>query len=996
MVPKNKYRYILKDRFGIIEVAPLNEVDFTVNYERETDNKYFYSQQFNGKIIFSGATFKRLQEIERSIYICTEQQLTIYRKCSTGETIVFDGFFKLTNGSWDEGRCVVTLKFEKSVLDKCLNDNKNVKVNLLQEIQNRISVRPGTPAGTIEYKQCNANGNTEFYHDYWCGAGNPQDGNWRVVDYELQSPDGTHHFVRNTWARELVVLNCADTPGAGWSLVVDNCALTNTKTYAKPVITFNCQTESRYNGTEYYRSRNCEIVGYTQNTTIIDNGILLKDALLKLIEKFCGAYTLVSDFFQINPENPSAINYVTNEKTQTAHIVLFQKSDVKRPNVSGNAWRAEITWDKLVEMLSIVFNVNYSIDGDIIRLEHISYFSRNPGLDLTLPRYQKHVNGKRKYTYNVNDIPRQEIWQYKETSPLHAKSGVIDYKNYCAIGDGKNAEKRYVLDEFMTDVEWALSNPDADSDKVADEGFVIIATEKYGQEYYIITEEESIDGVRINNSLSFAKLLPRYHRHNRPLNKGYINGVEYLMLSTKPIKKGESITVPLCCSDNFDPLDTVQTFFGAGIVDSAKFQLTTETLELDLLYDVFNGLATNAAPVVANGVLQTPGNQALIFNLTITDADNGIADVFVSTQPNNGTAEILSHTEAKYTPNPGFGGYDFFYIKATDELGETSNGGAFLVEVTAPNEAPIAQPDLYYVYHGEPIAQTLGIFANDVDDAGFEIVNNTLVTAQGVGIIIAADGRFGYTPPVDFEGDDTFTYTIKDAQGLESSAMVTLRVGYKNKPIAVDDYYVAEKNTVFATNGQPGSRRLFHNDYTPDGLNYAYTTTAEFNKATAQGGEVTITADGLFTYTPPNDFEGQDSFTYQVNNVNGSAQGRAYINILPRIYVKLVKSDTRTVGHFGDAHWWKTADYTLYFYRDAAGTQPINVTGMGLKITMNELIERSNNTPFTSVWETGVVSGTSYQIFNDYIFYESEDLNGETYIISKTLSIAPGNYQIIN
>ena len=51
---KNKYRYVLTDRFGTLEVAPLGEGDFSIQYEREDEGKYFYVKQFQGKITFTG------------------------------------------------------------------------------------------------------------------------------------------------------------------------------------------------------------------------------------------------------------------------------------------------------------------------------------------------------------------------------------------------------------------------------------------------------------------------------------------------------------------------------------------------------------------------------------------------------------------------------------------------------------------------------------------------------------------------------------------------------------------------------------------------------------------------------------------------------------------------------------------------------------------------------------------------------------------------------
>ena len=158
---QNQYKYIITDRFGTIEVAPLGEGDFIVSHEQEDNGKYFYTRAFQGKITFTGAAFARLKQIEGSIYLCTLQRMQVIRICGGVESTIFDGFFNLTEGDWDLDKCSVTLKFEKQKPDECLDKNKNVKVNLLQEIYTRITAKTSTPNGTIEYKTCNQNTPTQ-------------------------------------------------------------------------------------------------------------------------------------------------------------------------------------------------------------------------------------------------------------------------------------------------------------------------------------------------------------------------------------------------------------------------------------------------------------------------------------------------------------------------------------------------------------------------------------------------------------------------------------------------------------------------------------------------------------------------------------------------------------------------------------------------------------------------------------------------------------------
>lgn len=1024
---KNKYRYELTDRFGTMDIAPLGEGDFSIKYNRETDGKYFYSKTFQGKITFTGEIFKRLKRIERSIYICTTQRLKVFRKCNAGEMLIFDGFFKLTEGDWDEDKCRVTLKFEKNTPDKCLKDNKSKKINLLAEINPKITVKTSTAGGGVfEYKHCNANvqvsPSTPYGGYVWCESGNPEDGNWQVyrheemfdgsigISPEPNAPPQGVWTASTSYVREIVELFCSEVPPAGWVLLEDNCATTGKKKYAKNVTLYDCKYTSNYQDQNNYSSSyECKILGATNESATIDNGMELNKIIQLFVNQFCADVQVVSDFFQINPQNLSSINYVTGEPTQVDNLILFQKSDVKRPNVSGNAWKAEWTFDKLMETLNILFNVSYSLENGVFRLEHISWFSRNAGLNLTLPAFQKWTKGKRKYSYDVVDIPIRENWKFKEAiSYAGGWNAQIDYAGACAIGSNENAEKNYVIDELTTDVQLCLDNPSSDSNVVEDLGFVLIATKKYNGEYFIITEADATYGTRLNNSLSFNKLVRRYHFHNRPLNKGILNGDNVTFITTKPLKKGEKLTVPLCCETTFNPNDTVTTDLGVGIVDGAQFNLRAETLELDLLYNVFDTLLNNQSPQMTGGSYSTYQNVPIIIPLTAIDPDGVITEIGIKNQAYHGFVEVLSLTEVKYTPNAGYTGWDSFSLVAFDDWSEVSNVAGFAITVHPPNQPPTAQNDSYNVYHGEQFNAQISIFDNDSDDLGFTLVNSNIVTALGVNIVIDENGKFSYVPPAGFEGVDTFQYSIVDNAGLTSTATVTLNIAYKNKPIAVADNYITQKNTQLVTDGTAGKEALFANDYTPDGQTYAYTCNVE-NKATTAGGTVQIQANGLFTYTPPANFTGQDTFTYTVNNANGSSVGNVTINVIPTIYVRIAESDTKfehQILFCGDPPMQtlggqnETSDFTLYFYADAAKTIPYDVTGLNFKCNI-KITTQWYDSGDTQTWDytdqTEVLTGTSHKIFDDYLTQEQyKDCDGNyVYSVERTVELVAGSYIIV-
>lgn len=667
----NQYRYTVTDQLGAFLGVPLGEGDFTIAYEQEKDSEYFYAKTFNGKITFVGDTFRRLHKIEQTTYLCGLQRMQVFRSCNGVEKEIFNGVFRLTEGEWNLDKCSVTLKFEKQKSNECITKNKTTKVDLLAEITSRVTVGGNTAGGVVEYKECSATGSTAQSSggNYWCGDGEPSSGNWTLIKYSASSPDGNRHFVQNKWARELVTIEAGDTPEDGWIQIKD-------KTYAKKVSLIKCVASNEPDGEDgsYNYSYNCDVAGYTEATKSMDNGMGLADVFEAFKKNFCPSLTVVSDFFQINAENKSPINYVTKATSEVNNLVLFQKSDVKRPNASANATKAQWTFEKLMETLNMMFNVYYFVENGILRIEHVSWFTRSKGLDLTLEKYSRYTRGKRAYSYDIEDIPSQEIWQFKEQS-LTTDTVTLDYSGGC-VSTAKDSITNYNVDDLMTDVTYAQDNSASDSNKVEDTGFVLVATRKASGGYFIISKS------RINDTLFFPSLLPKYGYYNRPLNVANYNGSEVVFNSTKPFKKGEKISVPLPCSQDFNPNDIIKTNLGNGIIDKAEFDLKSGMLSLDLKYNVFDNLGKNSSPkIVGNNDLKTTKNTPITIAVNATDVDGEVIRLELYNTVANGSVEILDNKTVVFTPAKDYTGWTYFHLVAVDNWGEKSSPTGFVITI---------------------------------------------------------------------------------------------------------------------------------------------------------------------------------------------------------------------------------------------------------------------------------------------------------------------------
>jgi VCBS repeat-containing protein len=149
-----------------------------------------------------------------------------------------------------------------------------------------------------------------------------------------------------------------------------------------------------------------------------------------------------------------------------------------------------------------------------------------------------------------------------------------------------------------------------------------------------------------------------------------------------------------------------------------------------------------------------------------------------------------------------------------------------------------------------------GVLGNDSlgGDGGTLEVSSSTPPSNGT-LTINADGSFIYVPNPDFNGVDSFTYTITDTDGTTSTATVEITVNsVDDSPLAQDDPYSVDEDgtlTVVVGDGVLGNDNLGG-----DG------GTLEVSSSTPpSNGTLTINADGSFTYVPNPDFNGVDSFT---------------------------------------------------------------------------------------------------------------------------------------
>jgi len=145
----------------------------------------------------------------------------------------------------------------------------------------------------------------------------------------------------------------------------------------------------------------------------------------------------------------------------------------------------------------------------------------------------------------------------------------------------------------------------------------------------------------------------------------------------------------------------------------------------------------------------------------------------------------------------------------------------------------------------------------------------------------------------DVDGDlqadpgDTLKYTVninaagEDATGVTFTDTVDPNTAFvpgtlRATPVAVNDSYAATGNVRISV-AAPG---VLGNDF--GGLPGATITAPP--STSANGGNVTLNADGSFTYNPPAGFEGADTFSYTLTNSEGSNSATVTVNVSGMIW----------------------------------------------------------------------------------------------------------------
>lgn len=503
----------------------------------------------------------------------------------------------------------------------------------------------------VTYEEILSTGSNPYHSDfpYFSGANDAAAVGWRLHSffYETTSvenssdPDHAMTYIGKwRWCREYILVPTGTTMPADW--VYDSTIGSDDKFVRAPLMVPRKRkynqffTEGIAGSTNHFLNfiYSNYIVGEVDNIVDVNdetnsgngwknvyglqelpNGKRLNDIIEDAVSHCCPGLTVKSEFLQINPDTVTSTNYVTGEDTYVNEIMVFQKSDVKRPWATEHATVGTYTPQELFYWLFVKFQLKFCIFGNVFRLEHISspYFRLPVSIDLTTDPYNRMLAATRRYTYDISNLPAKEMFTFMEArqivtfTPNDDFAGLpITYDGFCVNRkEGENVITRdlrritndiiFILinsggaETRVTDNETANSykvSSDVKKGVISDDGFSFVATRIDSGVRYGVVRPTILNTIDLfNNVMGFALLHDKFYRTDRNAASGTMNGVATTFDTTKFIKRQVRLPFELCCLSSFNPHEYMTTALSEeGVVKYAEWKPSDQTMRFDLIF----------------------------------------------------------------------------------------------------------------------------------------------------------------------------------------------------------------------------------------------------------------------------------------------------------------------------------------------------------------------------------------------------------------------------
>ena len=272
-------------------------------------------------------------------------------------------------------------------------------------------------------------------------------------------------------------------------------------------------------------------------------------------------------------------------------------------------------------------------------------------------------------------------------------------------------------------------------------------------------------------------------------------------------------------------------------------------------------------------------------NLTLNNASDVDGDSLgykIITPPSHGvlsscitTGSYGTDLSCTYTPNGNYNGPDSFTYIANDSSLDAQNVATVSLTIVSVNDAPtLGATQSETTNEDTPITFNL----NSGTDVESDPLTYIVVAPPATGTLSCNGGssrECTFTPSLNFNGSETFTYKVNDGELDSNIATVTLTVN------SVNDAPVMASDQSLITNEDNPINFTISNATDVDGDSLTYKIVSPPTQGTLSNCITTgsYTTDLTCTYTPDLNYNGSDSFTYIANDSLTDATTFATINL---------------------------------------------------------------------------------------------------------------------
>jgi hypothetical protein len=287
-------------------------------------------------------------------------------------------------------------------------------------------------------------------------------------------------------------------------------------------------------------------------------------------------------------------------------------------------------------------------------------------------------------------------------------------------------------------------------------------------------------------------------------------------------------------------------------------------------------LPLNDMPVAIDDLFGTMINTATAGSVATNDydGDGDALEYTLTSVAQNGQLTFNTDGSFNYLPNAMYEGFEVVTYMVCD-IENVCASASLTIQISNNNINPIATDDSFSMNEDEGLVASVG--TNDSDDG--DVLHFEMIAAPESGFcVMSNDGSFSYTPPANFNGIVHFSYQACDIFGACDFADVSIEV------IAVNDAPTALNDFNSTTEDFEDSGWVSFNDEDVDGDVLVYTILSG-----PLHGTINWFGNGSYTYTPDENYFGEDQLTYQVCDPYGECASATlslsiiFVNDIPQV-----------------------------------------------------------------------------------------------------------------